>query len=429
MSTMLLQKTEDLEVIIKITERCNIDCTYCYMFNKGNDDFELNPPYIGDETISRTISFLEQGITDMGVKRLAIILHGGEPLMLKKERFIELCDALERRLKPLVKLTLGIQTNAILIDEEWLEIFGRYDFHVGVSLDGPEEVNDRYRIDKKGGGTYKDTVAGLERLQSAYAEGRLNHPPGVVCVCSFDADATELYRFFTQTLKVKLVNFNLPMETHDDWSDAQAKKAKVFLADLFEAWISNNDPAVKIRMFDQMLRYFSGDVSFREHVSNIMRKHLMVVISSAGELSDHDDYKIINFAQRGGTVFNTTLREFSNSQLRGYIDQLFSNLPDDCQECSWKYYCRGGVSQGLGVTRYSRKDGFNNRSTMCEGLGEVYARGAGFLLRNGLATNTLTSSLAALDRDAELHDADLRLPPGDLLLDRKTFFLQVQKTA
>lgn len=426
---MLLQKTEDLEVIVKITERCNIDCSYCYMFNKGNDDFEFNPPYIGAETISQTLAFLERGIADLGVKRLAIILHGGEPLMLKKERFVELCDAIESRLKPLVKLTMGIQTNAILIDDEWLEIFGKYDFHVGVSLDGPEEVNDRYRIDKKGAGTYKDTVAGLERLQKAYSDGRLRHTPGVVCVCSFDADATELYRFFAQTLKVKLVNFNLPMETHDDWGEADAKKARAFLADLFEAWVSDDDPAVKIRMFDHMLRYFSGDVSFREHVSNIMRKHLMVVISSAGELSDHDDYKIINFAQRGGTVFDTTLQEFSNSQLRRYIDQLFSNLPGDCQECSWKYYCRGGVSQGLGVTRYSKKNGFNNRSTMCDGLGEVYARGASFLLKNGLTPDRLASSLGALARDAEVHDVSLQLPPNDFLTDRKTFFIQVPKTA
>ena len=80
--------------------------------------------------------------------------------MLKKQRFDEMCTLFEDHLEGVVNLKFLIQTNAMLIDQEWVDIFVKHDIGVGVSLDGPMNINDENRIDHQGRGTYEITIAG-----------------------------------------------------------------------------------------------------------------------------------------------------------------------------------------------------------------------------------------------------------------------------
>ncbi len=120
-----------LEVIIKITERCNINCTYCYMFNLGNNDYEEHDAVIRSDTIDSLVAFLDRGLTELATEHLIIVFHGGEPLLMKKHKFADLCNRLQATLAAKVKtFQLYVQTNAMLIDDDWIAIFEKFRVHI-----------------------------------------------------------------------------------------------------------------------------------------------------------------------------------------------------------------------------------------------------------------------------------------------------------
>ena len=402
-----VEQADSLEIILKITERCNINCTYCYMFNRGNDDYLDRPAVISTQWIT-------EGVARLKASRVSIILHGGEPMMLKKRKFREMCEALRSSLDGVASLQLGMQTNAILVDDEWIDLISEFDIALGVSLDGPPEVNDQYRIDKKGRGTHHATLAGLARLQDAYNAGRICKP-GIICVINPNHSAQAAYRHIVDELQITSVSFNLPMETHDTLPEGDAERFQTYLLDLFEEWTADDNPKIHVRIFDQMFRFFAGDDRYRESRHDYLTDHVMVVIASDGTLSEHDDFKVINFAQRGGNIRDTTLYEFANSSMRRYLGLVNESVPTDCQACDWRAYCRAGVSHGLTVTRFSEANGFDNRSALCGAFAALFDRGARYLLKNGLPIERLRSSLSPqrLSSDAS-GAAKLRVVPREL---------------
>jgi radical SAM protein with 4Fe4S-binding SPASM domain len=171
---------------------------------------------------------------------------------------------------------------------------------------------------------------------------------------------------------------------------------------------------IKIRLFDNMLRFFSGDKAFQALLPNFITKHVMVVIASDGTLSEHDDFKVINFAQRGGSIRDTTLYEFANSPLRRYLDLVTQTIPGGCQSCEWRGYCRAGVTHGLTVSRYSRANGFDNTSSLCRAFSSLFEAGAGYLMKNGLPAYRLRDALEAQGLGSAVATPSLRSVPQEL---------------
>ena len=392
----IIEKTDSIEVILKITERCNIDCTYCYMFNKGNEDFRFRPAAIASAWIDDVVDFLVTGIADLGVQRVNVVLHGGEPLMLKKPKFREICSKLRSALDELVQLEIGLQTNGILIDAEWIDLFSEFRIALGISLDGPAAIHDLYRVDKRGRGTHAGTVAGMALLAEAYNAGRIAKP-GVICVINPRQPARPIYRHIVDELKIDTISFNLPMETNDTIAAGDESSLANFLVELFDEWRRDDKPNIHIRLFDNMLRFFAGDEGLQSLLPNFITRHVMVVIASDGMLSEHDDFKVINFGQRAGTIRDTSLYEYANSPLRRYLDQVVKTVPQACGDCKWRGYCRAGVTHGLTVSRYSHAQGFDNKSSMCGAFTSLFEAGADFLTRHGLSPERLSQSLNADD--------------------------------
>ena len=247
--------TERIEAVIKITERCNINCTYCYMFNRGNNDYEQHPVYISDETIAATSQFLAHGAQFYGTKEVRIIFHGGEPMMFKKARFTAMCELFIREITPHAKLVFAMQTNGMLVTDEWIAILSQYKIGVGVSIDGPKDCHDAQRVDHQGHGTYDRAVAGLKKLQMAHEEGRI-FPPGGICVIDATQDARKIYHHLVNELGIKKQNFLIPMDTHDSIAPQAADKLGDFLIQIFDAWTKADDPTIDVRVITQAMRFF-----------------------------------------------------------------------------------------------------------------------------------------------------------------------------
>lgn len=115
---------KSLYVVLKVTERCNLNCSYCYYFNGLDNSFKSKPAAMTTDVVEQVVDFLLQGIKDYSIDLLGITLHGGEPMLLNKSSFDAICNILHTRLKAkLKKFILILQTNATLINDEWIEIF------------------------------------------------------------------------------------------------------------------------------------------------------------------------------------------------------------------------------------------------------------------------------------------------------------------
>src|SRR5438093_5041110 len=112
----------NLDVILKVAQVCNINCTYCYFFNGPDRSFETHPRFLSPTLAEETVRYVSEAIESGQVANARIILHGGEPLMLGKRRFREICATLSGLPKS-VPAGLAVQTNAMLIDSEWIDIF------------------------------------------------------------------------------------------------------------------------------------------------------------------------------------------------------------------------------------------------------------------------------------------------------------------
>jgi len=113
---------------------------------------------------------------DLNIKKLSIIFHGGEPMMQPMEDFIYLTEKL-LQIVPRENLELSIQTNATLVTSKWIDLFNKYKIQVGVSIDGPKEYHDKYRVDHYGNSSHEREERGIKLLQQ-----KLKTPIGFLIV-------------------------------------------------------------------------------------------------------------------------------------------------------------------------------------------------------------------------------------------------------
>ena len=413
-----------LEIVLKIAGRCNINCSYCYMFNNGNTDYEDQPSYMSLETLKATTAYIKKGIEDIGITDVVIIFHGGEPMMLKQHKFENFCIHLREQLSPnLASLKFSIQTNATLITSDWLKLLSKYKVGVGVSLDGPEEYNDQARLDHNGAGTYKRTVTGLRLAQQAAKHGLINEP-GVLCVVNPHHEGRKIYRHFIDELGLTWLSFLFPMDTHDNFMPTDIDGMTDYVLGVFDEWASDDNPDITIRQFDYFLGFLTAKASEKATVSATASlppiTNIIVPIASNGDISVDDESKPINFGQAVSSVKTSTLIEHISSDSYQHITAVMETMPKACQGCEWVGYCRGGAQNQQAINRFSRKNHFNNPSIFCETYKRLYGAMAKYMLDRGLDEQKLVDAL--YDSAKNLKFADL---PAIDRTENKRFFMKI----
>lgn len=394
---MQVSTYERIEAVVKLTERCNIDCSYCYMFNKSSDLYLRKPKQISISCAENIARFLLHAAKSKGTKSVRIIMHGGEPLMLNKEVFRGICDTFYRVLSEEVTVKFALQTNAILVNDDWISLFSRYQVSVGVSLDGPEHLNDLERVDHNGQGTYTKTVEGTRKLQESALQGDIPYP-ALLCVIDPRHDGGEIFRHFVDDLNFYSLDFLLPIETYDTASRSVVEGVGTYLVSVLDSWLEHEDQErIFLRFFDSFYQFVTGKNRITgEEVRG--SNTLILTFATDGTFGPDDTLRILGDELFDFDSRETTIDEYLSKSSIRRIEVANKVAPKACTDCSWVGYCRGGAANGRVINRYQSETGFDNKSLLCPSLREIYTRVASSLLEGGADKQRL---VRLLERSAE----------------------------
>jgi uncharacterized protein len=147
--------------LLKVTEFCNLNCPYCYMFNLRDLAYKTKPKIMPLEMVEVVARKAVALARQQEVAEIAISLHGGEPLLAGIEWFSTAVDHFKRAAGEAVKIAFTTQTNGVLLDKRWLDFFEAERISVGISMDGPREIHDKNRVNFSGRGSYDEVVREL----------------------------------------------------------------------------------------------------------------------------------------------------------------------------------------------------------------------------------------------------------------------------
>jgi len=353
-------RTELDTVLIKVASRCNIDCSYCYVYHMGDDNWSRMDKLMSFETITA----IEKSLGELAGKQslpFSIVLHGGEPLLLGAERLRDFLVVLRRSLSP--DYPISIQSNGILISNEILDICYEYQVSVAVSIDGPTSVHDRFRVNHKKGGTHAEVLQGIKTLSS--------HPQadflyaGVLAVIDPTSDPAEVYAFFKE-LAPPSVDFLYRDGNHTVLPFGKASVASTeygeWMLRLLDIYLKDQSP-VRIRILDDLLKVLLGGIVSKEGIG--VMDFGIIIIDTDGTITKNDTLKSsYNGADRFAKKLNVKdghLIDFLGTDEFNTYRQSQIPTSQQCLTCPQLDLCGGGMI----LHRWKKENGYDNPSVYC----------------------------------------------------------------
>jgi len=373
---------EALQVVYKVAERCNINCTYCYYFNMGEGTALTRPANASHAVTESLARWVAQGCTELAIPCVNITFHGGEPAMIGLAAFGAACRTLREIIEPVAHLSLSIQTNGTLLDEHWVEAFIEHGVGVGISIDGAKADNDRFRLDKRGRSTFGNTENAI--VQMVAAHGRGAPLPSTISVLHPGNDYRAIYRYL-RSLGVREMRFLLPDRNVDDEAFVASGAAAFYgacLAEVFSEWLAEDDPTVQVRFFDQLLSHFKPGVDSAQLRRRPRKTNQIVIARSDGTVAIDDSFIPALDWYADTPVYATetsTLRSFLADPIFPEIETISNGLPTACGACRWRQMCRGGDLEN----RFSKRNGFDNPSVYCDAYKVMFQHVCDELIVNG----------------------------------------------
>jgi uncharacterized protein len=316
---------------------CNLDCHYCYYLKKEHlypkgESFRM-PDHILEAYIIQHIAASPGSVINFS-------WHGGEPTILGLEYFRKIVALQRKHQPPNRRITNGIQTNGTLLDEDWCRFLAAEGFAVGLSLDGPQEMHDRYRITKSRNPTHKQAMQGYKLLRQHQI------PCDILCVVHAQnvQHPAEVYRFFKQ-IKAQYVEFLPLVEPQPDEEGGvshrtvPAEALGNFLCMIFDEWMHQDIGRVKVQIFEEAARTAFG----QEHALCIFRRTCgdVPVIEHNGDFFSCDHF--VDAQHRLGNIQETPLVDFLESPAqRAFGQAKLDTLPRYCEGCKVRDMCHGG---------------------------------------------------------------------------------------
>lgn len=357
-----------------IGPRCNIDCSYCYYLEKEKLYPAEKKFRMADDVLESYVRQMIDTSLEAGMQEVSFAWQGGEPTMLGVDYFRKIV-ALQKRFAPQgVRVTNAFQTNGMLLDDDWGAFLHDNGFLVGLSIDGPRKVHDRYRVDRAGRPTFDKVMRGLEVLQ----RHKVAHNALTTVHRANGGKGKEVYRFlkglgfeFMQFIPIAERNGSDglagapqvdmdPGNSVTDWSVSPRAYGK-FLCDVFDTWFRNDIGKVFVQHFDVMLGKWVGDQDslcvFAETCGNGL------ALEHDGSLYSCDHYVYPEY--RLGNIAETPMRDLLWTERQVEFGQMKKDsLTAQCRGCTYRFACNGGCPKH----RFARaRDGEDGHNYFCEG--------------------------------------------------------------
>ncbi len=350
-----------LNHIIKVASRCNLNCSYCYVYNQADTSWRQRPALMSRETFATTVARIRRHCLLSGQRSVVIAFHGGEPTLVGPARFGWMCAHAREQLEDLATVSFSMQTNGTRLDGKWLAVLAEHEVQVGVSLDGPKEINDAFRVDRHGRGSHDSTALGIRRLRDA------GLPVRILSVVAPGADPLRVHHHFLG-LGCQSICYLLPSYTHDTVGPIRERFGRTpcsdFLIPIFDDWWFHSTIDVSIREFWNLARVVMGGPSQTEMIGNPPLR--FVCVETDGSIQGLDK---LRSCEDGMAAMPLNVHDADFSEIAAaspFHARIMEGLPlpTGCRACPERETCAGGHLPN----RYSRARGFDNPSVWCADL-------------------------------------------------------------
>jgi uncharacterized protein len=354
---------------------CNLDCKYCFFLSKEmlypGDRFRM-----ADEMLE---TYIRQ-LLDTSLPDVNVAWQGGEPTLMGLDFFKRSIEYVAKYRKPGQTILHTMQTNGTLLNDEWCAFFKENDFLIGLSVDGPREMHDAYRVNKGGAGSFDQVMRGWEALH--------RHKVDINILCTIHAANADhplnVYRFFRDELEAGFLQFipiverttaeflplaNLgwgarhgadrPLYTqHGGFVTERSVGAEQFgrfLVAIFDEWVRRDVGKVFVQTFDVALGSWLG-----RHNLCIVSPTCgnAVVLEHNGDLYSCDHY--VEPGYRLGNIQETPMAELVDSpKQRAFGQHKLNSLPKYCRDCEVLFACYGECPRNRFITTPDGERGLN----------------------------------------------------------------------
>ncbi len=351
---------------------CNLDCAYCFFLNKKflypGSRFRMS-----EELLEQ---YIRQLIESHRANQVNIAWQGGEPTMMGLDFYRKAMALAEKHRRPGMTFSNTMQTNGTLLNDAWCEFFKEHDFLIGLSIDGPRELHDVYRVDKRGRPTFDNVMRGLRLLQKHEVTYNL-----LTTVNRVNADhPLEVYRFLRDQARSDWIQFIPVVERiNKDGLTLYQEGATVsdrsvlpkqfgdFLSTVFDEWVRRDVGRIYVQTFEATVRNWAGMPSSGMCVFNETCGQGLV-IEHNGDLYACDHFVEPDYLL--GNIQDEHMVEMiaSEQQLKFGQDKRGA-LPQYCLGCDVRFACHGECPKNRFLTAPDGEPGLNY---LCAGFKQFF---------------------------------------------------------
>jgi len=369
-----LNKPQAFSTLVKpVGSACNLRCDYCYYLGKA-ELYGGKEPVMDDELLEL---YIRQYIEAVEVPVVTFCWHGGEPLLAGLD-FYRKAVALQEKYRGDKQIENTLQTNGLLVTDEWCRFFHDHHFLVGLSLDGPPDLHDAYRRDRGGRPTSDRVLRAAQLMASGGVDFNI--------LCTVNARSAgrgaEVYRYlraltpFIQFLPVLeyIDDKGRITHPHDSASEETGKLTPYsisaadfgqFLCDVYDEWVRADVGRIYVQLFDNTLASWCGQPPSLCAQCETCGDGLVVEHNGDVYPCDHFVYP----SYRLGNIRETSIRDLYRLPERFQFGAAkYTALPRLCLRCRWLFLCHGECPK--------HRFGTGGLSSLCKGYKQFYAHTA-----------------------------------------------------
>lgn len=361
---------------------CNLDCTYCFFLSK-DALYPGESMRMSSETLE---TYLRQLFESQPDGPVSVAWQGGEPTLMGLDFYQRVIKLIHQFARPTQIIEHTMQTNGTLLNDEWAKFLKQHSVLVGLSIDGPRAMHDKYRVWKDGRGSFDDVIQAWKLLK------RYQVDTNILCSLSA-ANADEplaVYRFFRDELGAKHLQFipiierSTPVDleiAEKGWTDKPGRRRVLykqqgnlvtsrsitaeqygsFLSAVFDEWIAHDVGEVFVQIFDVTLGAHVGMYSLCVHAPTC---GTALVLEHNGDMYSCDHY--VEPEYKLGNIFETSMIDLVTSPQQVQFGRNKQTLlPPMCQQCDVLFACNGGCPKDRFINTPDGKPGLNY---LCEGF-------------------------------------------------------------